>query len=357
MHATASSSLEAVLPYEATRPIQFQTFLAAEVPPQRVAQLIKLLAQKSPLPNHLKRVKNKNTAKYVLLLRIDDKRVEQIDQVNGDEYEGQRQMQKIVSQSFTADVVNLVHDCLYILERVPKHAPVTRAQFEEWTVYWPIVYHDGAAKQALTLWASLPCDEELVRLRSYMRRVIDITIQARVVGGDAGKRRVGALLVRPASEGRAEQVIAEHVDAAGCFGYSPNDQHPGHPLHHSLMLCISSVASLLRQQGRYDGDGDCNGSLNCTISKKRSAETRPNCDYLCKDCDAFVLFEPCAMCAMALVHSRIRRLFYAIESPGGALGSRYRVHTVRSLNHHYQVVRGLLRDEAIEQHLYHDVSG
>ena len=69
--------------------------------------------------------------------------------------------------------------------------------------------------------------------------------------------------------------------------------------------------------------------------------------YLCSGCDAYVTLEPCAMCAMALAHARIRRLVYAVPCASeGALGSRYRVHTERSINHHYQVFRGLLCDEA-----------
>ena len=64
-------------------------------------------------------------------------------------------------------------------------------------------------------------------------------------------------------------------------------------------------------------------------------------------CDAYVVVEPCAMCAMALVHSRVRRVIYALPSPAqGALGSRYRLHTERALNHHFAVYRGLLADEA-----------
>eukprot|EP00965_Chrysotila_dentata_P200768 6180163-Pleurochrysis_carterae.AAC.1 len=49
---------------------------------------------------------------------------------------------------------------------------------------------------------------------------------------------------------------------------------------------------------------------------------------------------------MALVHSRVRRLVYAVAAADGALGSRYRIHAQKGLNHHYLVVANLLKDEA-----------
>lgn len=46
------------------------------------------------------------------------------------------------------------------------------------------------------------------------------------------------------------------------------------------------------------------------------------------------------MCAMALVHSRVRRVVYCAPNPGGgALGGAFRLHAQRSLNHHYTVYR------------------
>ena len=60
--------------------------------------------------------------------------------------------------------------------------------------------------------------------------------------------------------------------------------------------------------------------------------------YLCTGFDCYVVREPCAMCAMALVHSRVRRVIYALpDARFGALGSAFRLHGQRSLNHHYQV--------------------
>ena len=48
---------------------------------------------------------------------------------------------------------------------------------------------------------------------------------------------------------------------------------------------------------------------------------------------------------MALVHSRIRRVFYGCgDNITGALGSRYKIHTQTGLNHHYEVFCGVLED-------------
>ena len=45
------------------------------------------------------------------------------------------------------------------------------------------------------------------------------------------------------------------------------------------------------------------------------------------------------MCAMALVHSRVRRIFFCVDDPhdGALAGGRFRLHGMKSLNHHFQV--------------------
>ena len=59
--------------------------------------------------------------------------------------------------------------------------------------------------------------------------------------------------------------------------------------------------------------------------------------YLCTGFHCYVATEPCAMCAMALVHSRVARVIYCRQDClQGALGGAFKLHQQRSLNHHYE---------------------
>ena len=60
----------------------------------------------------------------------------------------------------------------------------------------------------------------------------------------------------------------------------------------------------------------------------------------------YVTIEPCAMCAGALVNSRIDRLVYgSTESKFGAVESIFNVVNHRMLNHRLSVTAGVLEDE------------
>ncbi|MCO5107559.1 MAG: tRNA adenosine(34) deaminase TadA [Burkholderiaceae bacterium] len=69
-------------------------------------------------------------------------------------------------------------------------------------------------------------------------------------------------------------------------------------------------------------------------------------NYRLVDCDLYVTLEPCAMCAGAIMHARLRRVVYGARDPKtGAAGSVVDLFAETRLNHHTEVVAGVLADE------------
>ena len=68
-------------------------------------------------------------------------------------------------------------------------------------------------------------------------------------------------------------------------------------------------------------------------------------NYRLPDCDLYVTLEPCAMCAMALMHARFRRVVFAAHDPKtGVAGSVIDLFGNAQLNHHTQIVGGVLAE-------------
>lgn len=65
------------------------------------------------------------------------------------------------------------------------------------------------------------------------------------------------------------------------------------------------------------------------------------------DTTLYVTLEPCAMCAMALVHARVARVVYAASDPKtGACGSVFGLIDDPRHNHRIQVSGGVLSEQA-----------
>jgi tRNA(adenine34) deaminase len=69
-------------------------------------------------------------------------------------------------------------------------------------------------------------------------------------------------------------------------------------------------------------------------------------NYRLPDCELYVTLEPCAMCAMALMHARFKRVVYGAPDPKtGAAGSVLDLFAEGRLNHHTEVLGGVLADD------------
>ena len=66
-------------------------------------------------------------------------------------------------------------------------------------------------------------------------------------------------------------------------------------------------------------------------------------DWRLNDCDLYVTKEPCAMCAGALVHVRMRRVIFGCGDPrSGAAGGTINLLQLPGLNHHCEITSGIL---------------
>jgi tRNA(adenine34) deaminase len=68
--------------------------------------------------------------------------------------------------------------------------------------------------------------------------------------------------------------------------------------------------------------------------------------YRLLDTTLYVTLEPCAMCAGAMVHARVKRLVYAATDPrAGASGSLFDITNHPGLNHRLDCTGGVLAEE------------
>lgn len=116
----------------------------------------------------------------------------------------------------------------------------------------------------------------------------------------------------------------------------------------ALALGEVPVGAVVVSGGRVVGRG-CNRSISANdptahaeiLALREAGQTIGN--YRLADCDLYVTVEPCAMCAGAITHARIRRLVYGSEDPkAGAVHSMVQVLNHPRLNHHVEVSSGVL---------------
>lgn len=89
----------------------------------------------------------------------------------------------------------------------------------------------------------------------------------------------------------------------------------------------------------------CDPTAHAEILTLRSAATSLQ-NYRLVNTTLYVSLEPCAMCAMALIHARVERVVFGASDPKtGAAGSVYSILGTDQLNHKIKVTSSVLADE------------
>ncbi|QGY79463.1 tRNA adenosine(34) deaminase TadA [Sphingorhabdus lacus] len=87
-------------------------------------------------------------------------------------------------------------------------------------------------------------------------------------------------------------------------------------------------------------------TAHAEIIALRQAATALGNDRL-TGCELWVTLEPCAMCAGAIAHARIARLYYGADDPkGGAVAHGPRLFDQPTVHHRPEVYAGIAADEA-----------
>ncbi|XP_076858456.1 putative inactive tRNA-specific adenosine deaminase-like protein 3 [Brachyhypopomus gauderio] len=229
------------------------------------------------------------------------------------------------------------------LVKIPANPPLTRPQFEKASKHWPTSFHEDK-QVTFALRGELFTPSQKAKMQEYMM----MAIQAARTGKQKGMDAVGAVITNPQSS----QVIAIGHDC----------RRGNHPLHHAVIVCIDLVAHT-QGGGAYQYENypacrynvpdpvpaTCHGDMSTLGNPCSAANVMENSQpYICTGYDLYVTREPCVMCAMALVHSRIHRVFYGTASADGALGTKYKIHCQKDLNHHFEVFKGVMHQACTE---------
>ncbi|XP_017786592.1 PREDICTED: probable inactive tRNA-specific adenosine deaminase-like protein 3 [Nicrophorus vespilloides] len=316
-------AMEPVLPEDLTEDVPLiEAYTGIILDAKSISRMVVDLNSTIPISElaHLKRVRAKEILLFPTTFTTPDKVIEVL-------------KRKGFNVEWISDQINVV--------QVAEVPPKTKKQYDVVNKLWPCNFHSNKYLEKLCT-NSLFNVSELEDHKRFMRMCIDVSKHG---------IKAGAIVVDP----KTRSVVA--------VGFDKTSENPN---KHAVMVAIDNVART-QDGGAWepieDGDGaslagipgnildDLNAnypgnSFGASCYKgKDEIESPDDGPYLCTNYYVYVTHEPCIMCAMALIHSRAKRVFYGTSVPEGALGTACKIHTVKDLNHHYEAFRGLLKEE------------
>lgn len=302
------------------------------VNPKDISKVVVSINSTIPAPDllHLKRIKNRCVLLFPQTL-----------------CEFEEVHQHLTKQNFDTSVLANKVQIVSVAEIPPK----IKRQYEKANKLWPCNFHSNKYLETLVSNKLFDvCDMKLHEC--YMRVAINI---AKTAAEKYDSKRVGAVVLDP----KINSIVA--------IGY---DFTQDNPAKHAVMVAIDNVAVTQRGGVWKCTEQIIENNLNLSgipkdfdflkesfseiafgsrlsddIGSSKNSEDIP---YLCTGYYIYLTHEPCVMCAMALVHSRINRVFFGVKTKNGGLCTLCKVQLVKDLNHHYEAFGGLLESECLD---------
>lgn len=194
---------------------------------------------------------------------------------------------------------------------VPKHVPSTKELTQQWSEgYWPITWKGNPNHQFLNS-VTFDMAQEREMVNKLLESLCDGSLPSSKIC------HLGTLIA---------QYRGDNLEV--CTIQTMEGKKMNNPRNHSVMKAISEIA-------------------------KQEIENRKNKEhdrgYLCTDMIVYTTHEPCVMCCMALVHSRIARVTYikATKESGG-FETHYQLGDIDGLNWKFQIWKWLGNAEILK---------
>ena len=239
--------------------------------------------EKNDCSNHLKRVKNCQKDKNLNIIIIF-----KITDKNKKKKEEIKKDLKIFLEK------NKIID--YKLEKIkiPKNIPKKKSDLKNLGIYWPM---------------KLIKNKEIILTKIekefYKKKIKELIKKKKEIENKNEKIQNSAFLYNPLKKKIIQFIISE--------------KKTKNPLDHLTIKLINKFSTLL----------------------KKFPE-----NYLMNNLEIFIYYEPCLMCSMALVHSRIKRIFYVKKNSVyfGAVNLKFNINDLE-INHKYDVFQYVESEE------------
>ncbi|XP_030382465.1 probable inactive tRNA-specific adenosine deaminase-like protein 3 [Scaptodrosophila lebanonensis] len=299
---------------------------------QQLQSVVQELSQKLPHFHHLKRVSDRN------VLICPTAEVEHTLE------------QHLQGHAFSDSVVKALCRDVKVIE-VPADRAKLRMQYEKMKKYWPCKFHPDKYAESLQNGSNFTSKQRIFhkQMAQLLRSLTKNVNAGQPVGICVDPRQPSIVAIAgsndtcSSSHRHCSMLLVDYVarsQQGGATQHQVDFVQDDDASKTTLRGIPKAFHDYIRQDEAYK-DVQCGAQMSVEYEQQQVEATADNLakygPYLCTGYDVYLLREPCLMCAMALVHSRVKRIFFLLPSDNGALATRFQLHDVKELNHHYEV--------------------